>query len=734
MSRPRRVHVLAVVAALTTVELSHIVHALAGTPPLAIELLLPVALAAYLGGFSPGVLATALVAAGGIALGLAAEAVAMLALIGSLMSWLCGRLRAEHRASDVSERRFSALFEKLFEVSPLPMTLVREADDVVMEINAATLVASGYAREDVVGRAVPFATAVQREADAVMRREVAATGRMRDQELQLRTLTGDVREVLRSVERIEIDGTGYLLAVYEDVTDRNRMVAALRDSEERFRDVTEAIREVFWLTDPTKQEMLYISPAYEAIWGRSCASLLAKPTDWLDAVHRDDRARVEAAAHRQVEAIYDEQYRIVRPDGAIRAIRDRAFPVRDASGAVVRIAGLAEDITERVQLEQEVRQAQKLESIGLLAGGVAHDFNNILAVIASCSGMLGDALPAGSEDRALVDDIDGAVTRATGLTRQLLAFSRRQVVEPIVLDLNTCVNETQRMLRRMVGEDIVITTSLDPELGRVRADRGYIVQVLMNLIVNARDAMPKGGMIDLTTRNVVLDASYAVTHPSARPGAHVMLAVRDTGCGMSAEVMSRIFEPFFTTKELGHGTGMGLSVVRGIVEQAGGHIDVASELDVGTTFRIYLPVTTARDHHDTATASAPALGVETVLFVDDDDHVRRAVARGLRTRGFTVIEAGNGAKALELLAANQDIALLVTDVVMPGMDGRELVEATQAERPGLPALYTSGYTDDAVVRHGVLHGQVELIEKPYRVETLAAKIRQMLDRDMRSAA
>ncbi|MDQ3367696.1 MAG: ATP-binding protein [Myxococcota bacterium] len=375
----------------------------------------------------------------------------------------------------------------------------------------------------------------------------------------------------------------------------------------------------------------------------------------------------------------------------------------------------AVDASERVQLEQQVREAQKLESLGLLAGGVAHDFNNILAVILSSTSMLDEVIPHGHRERELVDEIAAAVTRATALTRQLLAFSRKQVIEPVVLDLNMAVNDTRKMLRRMVGEDIVITTSLEPDLGHVRMDPGYLVQVLMNLVVNARDAMPRGGSLTVTTRNALKGDVAEVT-----------LSVTDTGCGMPPEVRERIFEPFFTTKGLGNGTGLGLSVVHGIIEQAGGRIAVHSEPGVGTTFEIHLPLVDAPADHITNVAIAGAMGTEKIVLVDDDVFVRISTSRALRARGYNVLEASDAATALRLLG-DRDIKLLVTDVVMPGMDGPELVDEARRRRPTLKVLYMSGYTDDALLRHGVHANDIAVLEKPFRGHMLAGKVRQLLD-------
>jgi CheY-like chemotaxis protein len=382
---------------------------------------------------------------------------------------------------------------------------------------------------------------------------------------------------------------------------------------------------------------------------------------------------------------------------------------------VVRTAGLTEDITDRLALEEQVRQTQKLESLGLLAGGVAHDFNNILAVIGSSTGLLAEGTHS-PEDRELIEEIAQAVARAAALTRQLLAFSHKQVTAPVVLDLNAAIAETRRMLRRMVGEDIVIETSFEPDLAHVRIDPGHLVQVIMNLAVNARDAMTSGGTLSLTTRNV--------RSPS---GAEVVLSVGDTGCGMTPEVKARAFEPLFTTKGLGKGTGLGLSVVQGIIEEAGGRVRLHSERGAGTVFEICLPAIDAAVEPVHAIVDPAVRGIEHVLVVDDDLYVRASASRALRARGYTVLEAGDGIAALRVLRESGSVALLVTDVVMPGMDGRELAEAACREHPALRVLYTSGYTDDAELRHGVKRNEVAFLEKPFQVRELTGKVRQLLD-------
>jgi two-component system cell cycle sensor histidine kinase/response regulator CckA len=479
---------------------------------------------------------------------------------------------------------------------------------------------------------------------------------------------------------------------------------------QHLRELAESIHEVFWLTDATK--MLYVSPAYERILGRSCAALYVDSRDWLEAIHPDDRARMTAFAASPPTEPRPERYRVVRPDGSVRTVEIKVFPIYE-NGVVVRVAGVGEDITDRLSLEEQVRQTQKLESLGLLAGGIAHDFNNILAVIAANASFLGDSIPEIGPDRDVLNEIAAAVQRGVAMTRQLLSFSRKQAPEPVVLDPNAAVNETRKMLQRMVGEDVVITTSLEPDLGRVKIDAGCFVQVLMNLAVNARDAMPRGGSLLIATRNVTSE---------------VMIAVTDAGCGMTEAVKRRAFEPLFTTKDLGKGTGLGLSVVHRIIEQAAGRIEVDSELGVGTTFRVFLPLHSAAAASRAETVRVDARGCEKVVVVDDDLHVRSSIARALRQRGYDVLEAGNGPAALELMVdERRRIDLLVTDVVMPGMDGRELARTARRGRPSLQVLYMSGYIDDAVVHHGVERADVNLLEKPFHSDALAVRVRQMLD-------
>jgi nitrogen-specific signal transduction histidine kinase/CheY-like chemotaxis protein len=389
-----------------------------------------------------------------------------------------------------------------------------------------------------------------------------------------------------------------------------------------------------------------------------------------------------------------------------------------------------EDVSVRLHLEAQCRQTQKMEAVGQLAGGIAHDFNNLLTVINGCAELVIQGLHPADPARELLTVVLRAGERSAVLTRQLLAFSRQQVLAPRLLDLNAVVADVEKMLHRMIGEDVDLSLSLDPELGAVLADPGQIEQVLLNLAVNARDAMPTGGRLTIETRNVELDPDFARTHPGAPFGQHVYMAVTDTGTGMTAEVQSRLFEPFFTTKGLGKGTGLGLATVYGIVQQSDGYVEVTSEIGRGTRFMIYLPrLQSAVGAASVVSAiESPPKGSETVLLAEDDDGVRTLSRRVLEECGYTVLHAASAEEALETAEHYPSpIDLLVTDVVMPGAGGRQLAEGLRATRPGLKVLFLSGYTDDAVVRHGILHASVNFLQKPFVPALLALRVREVLD-------
>ncbi len=417
----------------------------------------------------------------------------------------------------------------------------------------------------------------------------------------------------------------------------------------------------------------------------------------------------------------------------IHLFRTRRLRAREeylARCVAIRTRQFQEEVAEHARTGEQLRQSQKLEAIGQLAGGVAHDFNNLLTVINGCADLLLDGSGWGAHEKGMVLDILAAGRRAEGLTRQLLAFSRRQVLEPKVLDPNAVVTDTERMLARMIGEDITVTVTLEPGLYRIKADPVQLQQVLVNLSVNARDAMPHGGRFTIATRNATLDEEYAKTHPEVTPGEYALLEVSDTGCGMSTDIKARVFEPFFTTKGPGKGTGLGLATVYGIVRQSGGHVTVESESGAGTVFRIYFPRAEGepvKQSQPLGLGSVPG-GAETLLLVEDEPTVRAVARHVLLACGYRVLEAEDGMEGLRVARAHAGrIDLLLSDVVMPNLGGRQLAEQLQQERPDMRVLFLSGYTDDVVLRHGVSEAEVAFLQKPYAPATLASKVRALLD-------
>jgi two-component system cell cycle sensor histidine kinase/response regulator CckA len=443
----------------------------------------------------------------------------------------------------------------------------------------------------------------------------------------------------------------------------------------------------------------------KGLLGKRWTSLLSAPTDGNDALRR-----------------------ALRPDGTERPVECKLATLQP-NGEALSIVVLR-DVSERQRYEERLRATQRMEAIGKLAGGIAHDFNNVLSAIIGNAEFAKHSLPADSPAIEDLDELRVSADRAAALTRQLLAFSRRQVIEPIRVDVNELSRQTERMLARLLGEDIEIEQVLAKGLWAVEIDPSQLEQVLLNLAVNARDAMPKGGQLTIETQNVTLDDDYAREHPEVDAGDYVLLAVSDTGTGMSEEVRVRVFEPFFTTKPVGQGTGLGLATVYGIVKQAGGHIWVYSEPGKGTTFKIYLPRVDgdAQSLPGRRPSQRPVGGTERVLVVEDEAPVRRLLVRTLNGAGYTVIEAANGADALlKLSSADGQLDLLVTDVVMPQMGGRELAKKVLEKHPDLPVLYLSGYTENAIVHHGVLDAGLVFLQKPFTPEELLRRVRDVLD-------
>jgi two-component system cell cycle sensor histidine kinase/response regulator CckA len=645
----------------------------------------------------------------------------------------------------------------------------------------------------------------------------------------------------------------HFVAVHEDISERRWAEEAIREREERFRQIADNINEVFFVVAADFHEALYISPAYEKVWGRSCSSVYEDPSSFMKAVHPDDRPHLIAniTTTRAGEDAGNVDFRVVHADGSIRWVRGHAAAVRDGSGHVYRISGVALDITDRKEaeerlreseerfrsladasfdvivqsvdgvytevspglervlgytpadvvgrsplelvapesrdevrrritenvegryelvvlhkdgrrlrmeaagktiemggrraritalrdvteqysLEEQLRQAQKLEAVGRLASGVAHDFNNLLTVILTEIQLqrLAPDFDAVSSYGTSLAEIEQAARRAAGLTRQLLTFSRRDVAEPRLLDPAQVVDGLKKMVGRIIGEDVALEVVVGEGVGDVHIDRGHLEQVIVNLAVNSRDAMPEGGQLRVEIRNATLDREYAERHSEVEPGEYVLISVSDTGVGMSREVQERIFEPFFTTKEAGKGTGLGLATSYGIVREAGGHFSVYSEVGLGTTMKVYLPRTSSGGESKTVeeyVVRSEAPIAAKVLVVEDDDAVRRTAVRSLEALGCKVVEARGGEAALEIVTKSADsIDLLFTDVIMPGLGGPELVEKAKLIAPRMKVLFTTGYTADMAFRLKLLREQANVLSKPYTAMELASKVRAAL--------
>jgi PAS domain S-box-containing protein len=542
---------------------------------------------------------------------------------------------------------------------------------------------------------------------------------------------GDYSTRVRVAPPLEVARLGE--AVNEMAAQIEARAGQLRVGRDRMRSLVDASAQIVWLARPDGVAQGRL-PSWQAYTGLGDEEVSGP--GWRDAVHPDDRARLDAALDPSGPGrTFDLECRIRSRDGAYRLFAVRGVPIGEENGGLREWIGACTDIQDRRRdelelrrAEKELRQAQKMEAIGRLAGGVAHDFNNILTgILASTEFARSHAMDP--KIAVELDEVHAAAQRAADLTRQLLTISRSRNLNQVVLDLNEIVRESGRLLERIIGEQIAIRVALAEPLDSILADQVHVEQIILNMAVNARDAMPRGGTLTLETSNVRLGADYVRQHPSAQPGAYVMLAISDTGIGMDAATLERIFEPFFTTKGEGHGTGLGLATVHGIVQQAGGQIWAYSEPGQGTTFKVYLPA--MRGSVPTAEKIEPQVevvgGSEVVLVVEDDDAVRRVATRALSARGYEVLSAPNGLQALQILAQRPDVAIVVTDMVMPTMTGPELAARLREERPDLPVLFLSGYAAAAAIGRDLLRGDEPFLPKPFTPADLAGTVRGLLD-------
>jgi PAS domain S-box-containing protein len=535
------------------------------------------------------------------------------------------------------------------------------------------------------------------------------------------------RRSVRDANGVEIYREGAL----EDITERKRAQDALRQSEERYRDLVENAHDIIYSHD-LQGHYTSINRAGTLITGYTLEEALALDLDSTVAPEYLEQAQEMLRRKLAGEKVTAYEMEIMAKDGHRITVEANSKLVYQ-DGVPVGVQGIARDITHRKQLEDQLRQSQKMEAIGQLAGGVAHDFNNLLTAINGYSGLALQRIDANHPLRSYLEEIKKAGDRAANLTRQLLAFGRKQILQPLPINLNDVVTDMNKMLQRLIGEDVEFTAKLEPELKKIKADPGQIEQVLVNLVVNARDAMPQGGNLTIETATVELDGKYADHHLGVSPGHYAMLAVSDTGTGMDDETKARIFDPFFTTKEKEKGTGLGLSTVYGIVKQSGGNILVYSEPGHGTTFKVYLPQLAAASQKTEPVMAEPELpgGSETILLVEDEEVVRGLAVKILEQSGFNVLSASRGEEAIRLaLEQTGQIDLLLTDVVMPETSGKEVADRLRELLPGLKVVFMSGYTDEAIVHHGVLDSNVAFIQKPFTPNALVRKLREVLDAEL----
>jgi PAS domain S-box-containing protein len=603
------------------------------------------------------------------------------------------------------------ILRETYSVTQLPVIMVTgksQSEDIVAALNLGA--------NDYVTKPVDFPVALARIQTQLSLKRAEEALRKASDELEIR-VQERTAELIKSNE-----------ALQSEVADRKRIQEALRASEDRYRDLIENANDIIYTHD-LDGNLLSVNKAGElAIGYKHNEFLEMNISQWVDPSQRESVHKLicQQVERQERKASYQLEV-MTRGGGELKLDVSARLVYRE--GKPIAVEGIARDVTDRIILEERLRQSQKMEAVGRLAGGIAHDFNNLLTAITGYSELLLSRAEDLGPLRKYIDEILRAGRSSESLTRQLLAFSRRQVLQPKVLDLNIVVGNIHKMLRRLIGEDIELVTVFGPERGRMKADPGQLQQVILNLAVNARDAMPQGGKLVIETGAMELDDEEAHRR-ATRPGRYVMLAVGDTGYGMDAETISHIFEPFYTTKDQGKGTGLGLSTVYGIVKQSGGSIWVSSQPGQGTRFQICFPQVDEELEvaEPSKSISGTASGTETVLLVEDEDLVRNLVRDILKQNGYSVLEAHHGTEALRVaLQHSGPIHLLLTDVVMPQMGGRVLAERLKTFRPAIRILYISGYVDDATIQEGVSNPGTSFVQKPFTVETLSRKVRELLD-------
>jgi two-component system, cell cycle sensor histidine kinase and response regulator CckA len=612
---------------------------------------------------------------------------------------------------DISGLEVLKTLRETHSINQLPVIMVTgksQSEDIVAALNLGA--------NDYVTKPLDFPVALARIQTQLSLKRAEEALRKASEELEMR-VEERTAELLKSNE-----------ALQSEIADRKRIQEALRASEDRYRDLIENANDIIYTHD-LEGNLLSVNKAGElAIGYKRDEFLEMNIAQWVDPSQQESVRKLvrQQVERREPRASY--QLAVMTREGR-ELTMDVSARLIYREGKPIAVEGIARDVTDRIILEERLRQSQKMEAVGRLAGGIAHDFNNLLTAITGYSELLLSHADDLGPLRKYIDEILRAGRSSESLTRQLLAFSRRQVLQPRVLDLNTVVGNIHKMLRRLIGEDIELVTVFGSELGRMKADPGQLQQVILNLAVNARDAMPQGGKLVIETGDIELDDEVAHRR-ATKPGHYVRLAVGDTGYGMDAETISHIFEPFYTTKEQGKGTGLGLSTVYGIVKQSGGSIWVDSQPGQGTNFQICFPQVDEELEvvEPAKSISRAAGGTETVLLVEDEELVRNLVRDILRKNGYFVLEAHHGTEALRVALQHKGpIHLLLTDVVMPQMGGRVLAERLKTFRPGIRILYISGYVDDATIQEGVSNPGTSFLQKPFTVETLSRKVRELLD-------